>query len=197
MRKGPRVISRVKDQESLYPTTTSPFSTTVSMLLAFILLIFWRVNKPLKFHIDMDLYSQDQGNLQKDKLELTDTYKKSRWYRNKTKRAQVHTYIRVTLLTNWFKGQLLPSFSHCVPSTSSRHHWCAISWNAEELLYSWNTRHFQTIKSCLFFFFNVSVPKVARRATTRTYTAGEGGKSAQAGLHFCHRWQLTIWSVPA
>lgn len=78
MRKVPRVISRVKDQESLYPTTTSPFSTTISMLLAFILLIFWRVNKPLKFHIDMDLYSQDQGNLQKDKLELTDTYKKSR-----------------------------------------------------------------------------------------------------------------------
>lgn len=47
------------------------------MLLTFIFLILWRVNKPLKFHIDMDLYSQDQGNLQKDKLELTDTWKKT------------------------------------------------------------------------------------------------------------------------
>lgn len=40
---------------------------------SFILLVLGRVNEPPKLHIDMDLYSQDQGNLQKDELELTDT----------------------------------------------------------------------------------------------------------------------------
>lgn len=60
----------------MYPTTTSPFSIPISVVLAFILLVLRRVNEPLKFHIDMDLYSQDQGNLQKDELELTDTCKK-------------------------------------------------------------------------------------------------------------------------
>lgn len=53
-----------------------PSPLPISVLLAFILLVLRRVNEPPKLHIDMDLYSQDQGNLQKDELELTDTCKK-------------------------------------------------------------------------------------------------------------------------
>jgi len=70
------------------------------MLLAFILLILWRVNKPLEFHIDMDLYSQDQGNLQKDKLELTNTCKKADDKEIKEKEKNISAYVSLFDVTD-------------------------------------------------------------------------------------------------
>lgn len=63
MRKGLNIISRVKECILCILPQHPPSLLPISVLLAFILLVLWRVNEPPKFHIDMDLYSQDQGNL--------------------------------------------------------------------------------------------------------------------------------------
>ena len=38
-----------------------------------ILLVFWRLQKFDKLHIDMELHSDEQGDLQQHELELTNT----------------------------------------------------------------------------------------------------------------------------